>query len=78
MPIVSFAVNQNRLTKSPVGTDAETVNKKAVGFVAKFSVVSKSHPVQMRLLKRPRSIPALTVEMEQQHTGSLDHFNQLR
>lgn len=43
MPIVSFVVNQNRLTKSHVEIDAETVNPKAVAFVAEFSVVSKNH-----------------------------------
>ncbi|MQG92602.1 hypothetical protein [Pseudomonas sp. MN1F] len=46
MPIVSFVVNQNRLTKSHVEIDAVAVNPKVVAFVAEFAMVFeiKPHP----------------------------------
>jgi hypothetical protein len=36
MPIVSFVVNQNRLTKSHIEIDAKTVSAKAIAFVDEF------------------------------------------
>lgn len=62
MPIVSFVVYQNRLKKSHVEIDAETVNLKAVAFVAEFSVVSKSHHVQMQMTQSPRAATCLNRE----------------
>lgn len=44
MPIVSFVVNQNRLTKSHVEIDAEAVNPKVVAFVAECAMAFEIIP----------------------------------